>query len=84
MVTGYDVPHGKPEPDIYRKAAETIGQPPERCIALEDSKSGILSAFRAGCMTVMVPDQDAPNAEDLGRITALCDSLTDVISVMEG
>ena len=84
VVTGYDVPHGKPEPDIYRKAAETIGQPPERCIALEDSKSGILSAFRAGCMTVMVPDQDAPNEEDLGRITALCDSLTDVISVMEG
>lgn len=83
VVTGYDVPHGKPEPDIYQKAAQVLGKDPARCIALEDSKSGILSAYRAGCMTVMVPDQDQPDEEDLGRIHALCDSLTDVIDLLD-
>lgn len=82
IVTGYDVPHGKPEPDIYLKAAQVLGKAPEDCIALEDSKSGILSAYRAGCMTIMVPDQDEPNEADLSRIVALCDSLTDVISLL--
>ena len=82
VVTGYDVPHGKPEPDIYLKAAEVLGKDPARCIALEDSKAGVLSAFRAGCMTIMVPDQDQPDSEDLTRIAALCDSLTDVIDLL--
>lgn len=82
VVTGYDVPHGKPEPDIYLKAAEVLGKDPTRCIALEDSKAGVLSAFRAGCMTIMVPDQDQPDSEDLTRVAALCDSLTDVIGLL--
>lgn len=82
VVTGYDVPHGKPEPDIYLKAAEVLGKDPTRCIALEDSKAGVLSAFRAGCMTIMVPDQDQPDSEDLTRVAALCDSLTDVIDLL--
>ena len=82
VVTGYDVPHGKPEPDIYLKAAEVLGKHPTRCIALEDSKAGVLSAFRAGCMTIMVPDQDQSDSEDLTRVAALCDSLTDVIGLL--
>ena len=51
-------------------------------MALEDSKAGLLSAERALCMTVMVPDQDRPDAEDLSRIHALCDSLTDVVELL--
>ena len=82
IVTGYDVPRGKPEPDIYLKAAQVLQQEPQNCIALEDSKAGLLSAYRAGTMAVMVPDQDSPDSEDLARATALCDSLTDVIDLI--
>ena len=82
IVTSYDVKKGKPAPDIYLKGASVLGLPSERCMALEDSKAGLLSACRAGCMTVMVPDQDRPDAEDLGRIHALCDCLTDVIDLI--
>ena len=39
---------GKPEPDIYRIAAEKIGLPPEECIVIEDALSGIEAAHRAG------------------------------------
>lgn len=38
---------GKPEPDIYLKAASTIGVKPEDCIVIEDAISGIESAYRA-------------------------------------
>jgi len=83
IVTTYDVQNGKPAPDIYLKGAEVLGVPASRCIAMEDSKAGLLSASSAGCMTIMVPDQDQPDEEDLGRIHALCDSLTDVIGVIQ-
>lgn len=39
---------GKPEPDIYLLAAKKINSSPKSCIVLEDSKSGIESARRAG------------------------------------
>jgi len=82
IVTGFEVEKSKPAPDIYLKGAEILGLPSGRCIAMEDSKAGILSAFRAGCMTIMVPDQDQPDEEDLSRVHALCDSLTDVIGLI--
>lgn len=46
----------KPEPEIYLKACELLHEKPEDCYALEDSKNGLLSAFRAGCKPFMVPD----------------------------
>src|SRR5436190_20267674 len=52
LASGDDVEHGKPAPDIYLLAAERIGVAPERCLAIEDSPTGVLSASRAG-MTVL-------------------------------
>jgi len=48
LVSGEDVKHGKPAPDIYLKAAKALGLPPEECIAIEDSPIGIQSAKNAG------------------------------------
>ncbi len=39
---------GKPEPDFYLKAAIELGLKPSECIVVEDSYSGIESAYRAG------------------------------------
>lgn len=82
VVTGYDVKNGKPAPDIYLLGAQRIGVSAERCLAIEDSPAGILSAYRAGCMSVMVPDQDQPDRETMERLYALCDSLLDVIELL--
>jgi HAD superfamily hydrolase (TIGR01509 family) len=38
---------GKPSPAIYLHTANRLGVKPERCIAIEDSKNGVLSAKRA-------------------------------------
>ena len=82
IVTAYDVPKGKPEPDIYLKGAEILGLRPEECLALEDSPAGILSAHRAGCLPVMIPDQDQPGDATLALLYAKADSLTDIIGLL--
>lgn len=81
VISGYDVPRGKPEPDIYLRGAAELGLPPETCLALEDSPAGILSAYRAGCLPVLIPDQDTPGQDTLSLLYAKADTLTDVISL---
>ena len=68
LVSGEDVKAGKPAPDIYLKAAKTLGLPPEQCIAVEDSPMGIMSAKNAGftCIGYMNPNthgQDFTHAD---------------------
>jgi len=83
LVSGYMVEHGKPAPDIYLYAAEKLGEKPENCMVLEDSPAGILAARRAGCLPVMVPDQDEPDAETMEMLYAKADSLLQVIALLD-
>ena len=57
LVCGDDVRNGKPDPEPYLLAASRLGVPTERCLAIEDSPSGIASAEAAGCLVVAVPNQ---------------------------
>ena len=63
IISATMVKEGKPSPDIYLYACELLGFTPEQCMAVEDSPNGVLSAYRAGCKVVMVPDQTEPDAE---------------------
>lgn len=83
LCSGYDVPRGKPEPDIYLYGASSLNLRPAECLALEDSPTGILSAYRAKCLPVMIPDQDQPGGETLRLLYAKADSLSDVISLLK-
>ena len=83
LCSGYEVPKGKPEPDIYLYGAASLNLKPEQCLALEDSPAGILSAYRAGCLPVMIPDQDQPTEDTVHLLYAKADSLTDVISLLK-
>ena len=83
ICTGYQVPHGKPEPDIYLFGAASLNLQPGVCLALEDSAAGILSASRAGTLPVMIPDQDPPQPESAKLLYALADSLQDVIGLLD-
>lgn len=58
---------GKPHPAPYLLAAERLGLPIAECVALEDSRNGVLSASSAGAMTIMVPDLVQPAADLLGH-----------------
>lgn len=51
-----DEPRSKPAPDVYLTAARRLGVRPERCVAIEDLPSGVLSAKAAGMLCIAVPD----------------------------
>ena len=54
LVTGDEVRHAKPDPEIYIKAAEKLEIQPSRCVAFEDSFVGVESAKRAGMICVAI------------------------------
>jgi HAD superfamily hydrolase (TIGR01509 family) len=56
VLGGDDVRFGKPHPEPYLKAAELLGVPIDRCIALEDSLSGLTSAEASGAVAIGVPN----------------------------
>jgi HAD superfamily hydrolase (TIGR01509 family) len=75
-VSSEEVPRGKPAPDVYVEAARRLGQPPERCAAVEDSANGILSAATAGLWVVAVPNRSSPApATALARADHVIDGL---------
>lgn len=84
LCSGTEVAKGKPEPDIYLHGAACLGLDPGECVAIEDSPAGVLSAYRAGCITVMVPDLDQPDEETERLLYAKADSLIDVIGLISG
>jgi len=53
-VTGMDVTHGKPDPQVFLLAAERLGIPPCRCAVIEDAPAGIEAARRAGMVAIAI------------------------------
>ena len=84
LISATMVKEGKPSPDIYLYACEQLGRKPEECIAVEDSPNGVLSAYRAGCKVVMVPDQTAPEEELKSKLFACVETLTDIQGLLQG
>jgi HAD superfamily hydrolase (TIGR01509 family) len=48
IFSGMEVPHPKPEPDVFLAAAKAFNVSPARCIVIEDSVPGVIAAVRAG------------------------------------
>ena len=82
IICGDMVEHGKPAPDIYLKACEELGEMPENCIAVEDSKNGILSAHNANMSVIMIPDLWQGEAEIDKLLFAKLKSLGEIKSVL--
>jgi HAD superfamily hydrolase (TIGR01509 family) len=57
VLSAEDVVNGKPDPEIYRKAAERFGIPPTEMMVLEDSENGCRAAVGAGAITIAVPGE---------------------------
>ena len=78
LICGDMVERSKPAPDIYLRAASQLGKNPKQCFVLEDSRNGALSACRAGCRTILVPDLWQPDEEILQMVETSCESLLQV------
>src|SRR5690606_38946113 len=78
VVTRDDVVNPKPHPEPYLTAAGRLGVDPGRCLALEDSHSGVRAGHAAGMQTVMVPDLVGPSDEIHALGVFIMDSLAQV------
>ncbi len=76
VCTRDDVTTAKPAPDLYLLAADRMGVEPQRCVAVEDSVTGVRAAMAAGCVTVHVPNPVTarqPQADCHYRLASLAD-----------
>ncbi|WP_167001132.1 HAD family phosphatase [Mumia sp. ZJ430] len=70
VVSSEEVPRGKPAPDVYLEAARRLGVAPAACVAVEDSSSGLRSAYAAGMAVVAVPNRAYPPETDALALAA--------------
>ena len=83
IVTGDMVKRGKPHPEIFLTAAARLGADPAACIGVEDSNNGIRSVYAAGMRAVFVPDLTPLDQDVQSMIWKTCESLTDLIPLLE-
>lgn len=83
IISATMVKEGKPSPDVYLYACEQLDCKPQECIAVEDSPNGVLSAYKAGCKVIMVPDQSAPDEELNDKLFACVEIISDIIALLE-
>ena len=55
ICAGDSVPNKKPAPDVYLRTLEELDLPAGNCIAIEDSRNGLLSARAAGIESIVTP-----------------------------
>lgn len=64
VVTGCDVAHGKPSPDIYLEAATRLQVSPSNCLVFEDIIPGIMAGKNAGMTVIAVEDAYSVHQEE--------------------
>lgn len=70
VVSGLDVVHKKPDPEIFLKAAKKLGLAPEECLVVEDAVNGVAAAKAAGmkclALTTSFTREDLAGADWFG------------------
>lgn len=79
-------PFGKPHPAVYLKTAQAMAIEPTRCVAIEDSLNGIISALAARMRCIAIPareERDDPRFAIATRRLASLDSLGEALDEIE-
>ena len=77
IVDPYQVPRGKPHPDIFLRAAELLEVHPSKCIVFEDALPGVEAAQKAGMHCVAVTTTNGAEAfSDFENIVQIIDDFT--------
>lgn len=67
-VCGDEIKKGKPNPDIFLKAASQLNCEPNKCLVFEDSQNGLISALSAGTIPIYIKDIKDPDEEILEKV----------------
>jgi beta-phosphoglucomutase family hydrolase len=76
IITGHDVTKGKPDPQVFLKAAQKLGVSPANSIVFEDAVAGVKAAKSAGMHCVAITSTHS--REKLAEADLVIDSLTEV------
>jgi beta-phosphoglucomutase-like phosphatase (HAD superfamily) len=82
-VTGDEVAHGKPEPDLFLLAAQRLGVGSEACLVFEDAPAGLEAAARAGMQRVWVPNAHTRHLTPEVPVDATLQSLAEAATWLE-
>ena len=77
VVSGEEVPRGKPAPDVYIEAAKELGVDIDQCIVIEDSRNGVIAAKAAGMKCIGYKNINSGN-QDLSKADITVDSIKDI------
>ena len=82
VITGKEVAHGKPAPDIFLEACRRAGVKPEEALVLEDSINGGRAAKSGNIPYVIVPDVIYPSKDVEEGAFRICKDLDEVIDLL--
>ncbi|WP_367365340.1 HAD family hydrolase [Pediococcus parvulus] len=83
FISGDEVPHNKPAPDVYLYALQRTHADKTGTVVFEDSTSGVLSAVNAGLDVVLVPDWIKPQPTIQEKAVAVLPTLADAIPLLK-
>lgn len=83
IIGGDEITKGKPDPEIFIKAAELTGFSKHECLVVEDSNNGLKAGIASGIRTIYIKDiVDVPQ-KTVEQAYKSCSDLSDIISVIE-
>lgn len=83
VVSGEEVAHGKPAPDVFLETARRLSVAPEGCVVFEDTTNGVLAAKAAGMYCCAVQNPDSGN-QDLSAADCIVSSLNAIPRALLG
>jgi len=82
LVCGDEVVNGKPDPEVFLKAAEKLGVKPSECVVVEDAELGMYAAKDAG-MKVIVRKAGHNRHKDFSKADYVVTDLLDILKILK-
>ncbi|WP_352404768.1 HAD family hydrolase [Sporanaerobacter acetigenes] len=77
IISGEEVLNGKPDPEIFLKAASAMNLKPEDCLVIEDATNGIIAAKAAGMKCIAIRNKNSGN-QDLSEADTIIDNFKEL------
>lgn len=77
IISGENVKNYKPHPDIYLEAAKRLNVDPKKCMAIEDTETGVASGKAAGMFVIAVPNKHTKH-QDFSKADLVLNNLKEI------
>lgn len=75
---GNNITKSKPDPEVFEKAAEFLGEKPEDCLVVEDAEAGIDAGIAGGMKTAAIGD-----AVNCGKADYALQTFSDLLTILK-